>query len=320
MNVGVACDQFIDHCSRARQLATTTLAAYAQDLDEFCTHFGSRVLSDITGDDLLSFAQNLLTERKLSPATVKRRMACVRAMFRFLTRRRLLQSSPFDSVELHIALPKRLPRCLGAGEMRDLLSEARHASATTRLAAILLYATGIRISELAALRIADIDLEQRTIRIFGKGSRERQVFISNETIADLIRRYLTRWRPRSTQSDRFLLNIRGNPTTAACLRARIKKLAKKARLARPVTPHMLRHTAATALLEAGVDIRFVQRLLGHQSISTTQLYTHVSDVALKAAILRADVCGTVNLAAAVSPDLSADRRRRLSEVTGDPLY
>lgn len=294
MNIVEACNHFTDHCRRARQLAPNTLAAYAQDLDEFRNRFGTRMVADVTGEDLLEFSQYLSTKRKLSPATTKRRMACLRAMFRFLMRRKIIVSNPFNAIELHISLPRRLPRCLGVGEIRDLLKEAKRQSVTTRLATVLLYATGIRISELAALRIADIDLEHRTIRIFGKGSRERQVFISNETIAGLIRTYLAQFHPRSVHTDRLLLNVRGKPTTAACLRARIKKLAKGARLGRPVTPHMLRHTAATALLEAGVDIRFVQRLLGHQNISTTEIYTHVSDVALKAAIVRADVFGTAS--------------------------
>jgi site-specific recombinase XerD len=295
MNIDAACDLFIDHCRRARQLAQNTLAAYAQDLNEFRRYFGTQPIAHVKGDDLLQFSQHLLRLRELAPATVKRRVACVRAMFRYLLRRKLLSSNPFAAIELHIALPKRLPRCLGAREIRELLQEARNESATTRLAAVLLYATGIRISELASLCIGDIDLEHRSIRIFGKGSRERQVFISNDAIANLIRGYLAKMHPQSTAAERLLLNERRKPTTAACLRSRIKKLAKRARLSRTVTPHILRHTAATALLEAGVDIRFVQRLLGHQNIATTQIYTHVSDVALKAAIVRADVCGAASI-------------------------
>lgn len=295
MNIDAACDLFIDHCQRARQLAQNTLAAYEQDLDEFRGYFGTQPIADVKGDDLLQFSQDLLRVRELSPATVKRRLACIRAMFRYLLRRKLLSSNPFSVIELHIALPKRLPRCLGTKEIRELLEEARNESATTRLAAVLLYATGIRISELAALCIGDIDLEHRSIRIFGKGSRERQVFIPNDAVANLIRSYLQIMHPHSTAVERLLLNQRSQPTTAACLRSRIKKLAKSARLSRTVTPHMLRHTAATALLEAGVDIRYVQRLLGHQNIATTQIYTHVSDVALKAAIVRADVCGAISV-------------------------
>lgn len=169
-------------------------------------------------------------------------------MFRFLFRKKFVLSNPFATIELHIALPKRLPRCLGNGEIQEMLNEARHDSATTRLAAVLLYATGVRISELAALRIEDIDLSCGSIRILGKGSRERQVFISNEAIANLIRGYIENFHPKGTTVDRLLLNVRGKPASAACLRARIKKLAKKAQLSRAVTPHMLRHTAATALL------------------------------------------------------------------------
>jgi integrase/recombinase XerD len=172
--------------------------------------------------------------------------------------------------------------------VRALLQEAGRACRTTRLAAVLLFATGVRISELTSIRVEDIDLEQRSIRIQGKGNRERQVFLPDEGTTAALRQYIAIEHQPQAAADRLMVNARGRPASAACLRARIKILAQKAGLARRVTPHMFRHTTATALMEAGVDMRFVQRLLGHQSIATTQIYTHVSDRALKAAILGAN--------------------------------
>ncbi|HTV26952.1 MAG TPA: tyrosine-type recombinase/integrase [Xanthobacteraceae bacterium] len=288
MNVQAACARFLDYCDRERQLAPNTLAAYAQDLGEFIRFFRGHRVEQITGEQLVSYSRHLAAERKLAPATVKRRLACIRAMYACLRRQKLVQDTPFAAVDLRVRIPTRLPRCLGAGDVRTLLREAERACRTTRLAALLLFATGVRVGELAAIRIEDIDFEQRSIRIFGKGSRERQVFLPDEAIATVVREYLIAEHQVRSESGRLLLNLRGRPASTACLRSRIKRLGQNAGLARRVTPHMFRHTAATALLEAGVDIRFVQRLLGHQSIATTQLYTHVSDRALRAAIIGAD--------------------------------
>jgi site-specific recombinase XerD len=211
-------------------------------------------------------------------------------MFTRLVRQGSIQDTPFAKIDLHVRIPARLPRCLGTGEMTALMRAAERASSTTRLAALLLFVTGVRVGELAAVRIEDIDLEQRSVRIIGKGNRERQVFLPHDAIVRLVRQYVATEHKAGTVSGRLLLNSRERPANAASLRARIRLLAQEAGLARRVTPHMLRHTAATALMEAGVDIRFVQRLLGHQSIATTQIYTHVSDRALKAAIIGANVC------------------------------
>lgn len=289
MNVETACERFLDYCNRERQLALNTLAAYEQDLAEFRRFFSGQVISDITGDQLVSYSQHLTSHRKLAPATVKRRLACVRAMYVRLVRQRVVRETPFASVDLRVRIPTRLPRCLGAGEVWALLREAERACRTTRLAAVLLFTTGVRVGELASIEIDDIDLEQRSIRILGKGSRERQVFLPDEGIAASLREYIAAEHQPGATVGRLLMNARGRPASSACLRARITTVAQNAGLARRVTPHMLRHTAATALMEAGVDIRFVQRLLGHQSIATTQIYTHVSDRALKAAILGANI-------------------------------
>ena len=290
-----AADGFLQYCRYERQLSHNTVVAYEQDLDDFRQFFRERTVDEITGDDLINYARHLASARGLAPASVKRRLACARALYGRLFRQKILSPNPFSTIDLRVSIPKRLPRCLGSREVKDLLAHARNAASATRLAALLLFSTGIRISELAAVRIGDIDFDNSSIRIFGKGSRERQVFLPDESVANLVREYIQSRHAWSSPSSRLLLNARGRPATAACLRARIKKLSKGAKLARTVTPHMLRHTAATALLEAGVDIRFVQRLLGHQNIATTQIYTHVSDRALKAAIVGANVCRRVEL-------------------------
>lgn len=289
MNVEDACEKFLDYCARERHLAPNTIAAYRQDLIEFRCHFPGRDVGEIVGDELVAYSQHLASTRRLAPATIKRRLACLRAMFSRLVRQRAVRESPFASVDLRIRIPTRLPRCLGAADVGALMRATERACETTRLTAVLLFATGVRVSELAAVRVEDVDLEQRSLRIFGKGSRERQVFLPNDGIVAQVRAYVAARHQSGMPSDGLLINARGRPISSSSLRNRIKALAKTAGLIQRVTPHVLRHTAATALMESGVDIRFVQRLLGHQSIATTQIYTHVSDVALRTAIVSANV-------------------------------
>lgn len=291
MNVEDACERFLEYCARERHLAPNTVAAYDQDLAEFRCHFPGRDVREIAGDELVTYSQHLASTRGLAPATIKRRLACLRAMFSRLVRLGAVRETPFASVDLRIRIPTRLPRCLGAADVGALLHASERTCETTRLAAVLLVATGVRVSELAAVRAEDVDLEQRSVRIFGKGSRERQVFLPNDGIVAQVRAYVAARHHPERPSTSLLINARGGSASSSSLRNRIKALAKTAGLSQRVTPHVLRHTAATALMESGVDIRLVQRLLGHQSIATTQIYTHVSDRALKTAIVSANVLG-----------------------------
>jgi site-specific recombinase XerD len=289
MDVATACRSFLEYCEFERHLSEHTLAAYSQDLAEFERHIDRALqLVEVSGQTLLEYVRHLKDKRSLAPATVKRRLACLRAMFGWLVRRGQLIASPFSTVELRVAIPARLPRCLSVPEIGALLRARGSISPTTRLAALLLLATGMRISELAGLRIGDIDLASGSIRILGKGSRERHVFLPDGDSARDVQRYVQQLRSDATPDQQLLVNVRGKPATAECLRARITGLGVSAKLARRITPHMLRHSAATLLLEAGVDMRFVQRLLGHRSITTTELYTHVSDRALKSAVTAAN--------------------------------
>lgn len=295
MKLASACHDFLTYCRLERQLSQHTLAAYRQDLDEFCRLVTADTIAQVTGEALVTYARTLATWRNLAPATIRRRIACARAMFAWLRRQRVIPENPFGTVELRVRVPNCLPKYLTIREVKALLGEAGKLCPTTHLAVRLLFTTGIRISELAAIRLSAVDLEQGTIRIFGKGSRERQVFVPDERTVSALKNYIADHHQVTDQSRRLLVNSRGRPATAACLRARITAAARNAGLRRRMTPHSLRHTAATTLLEAGVDIRFVQRLLGHQSIATTQIYTHVSDRALKAAIVAAHGRGVTRM-------------------------
>ena len=297
MDSDKAAEGFLQHCKAERRLCGNTLAAYRQDTGEFLRRFGSRDVRSISGKELVGYASYLSGERALAPATVKRRLACLKSMFGWLVRSDKLEESPFSGAEIRVRIPDRLPRCLNAADMAALAAAAHRVTGPAGLATLLLFATGARVSELASVSLADIDLERGTMRIVGKGDRERQVFLPGGRVGQRLGDHL-RDRDVSAGPAGLLVRPDGRPVSAAHIRAGVKRLARDAGVVRLVTPHMLRHTAATSLLEAGVDMRFVQRLLGHRSILTTQMYTHVTDDALRAAVAGADICGRLERIAA----------------------
>jgi integrase/recombinase XerD len=310
--IGEACDAFLAHCRLAKNLAGNTLRAYAVDLAEFRAFAGAdTALAQCDRTLLRAFLKHLFEARGLKETSVKRRMACLKVMFRWLETEEVLEISPFHRLNVRIRLPKRLPRALSSGEVQALLAEAAAraglrpggrydasgvasaggpagiADLTLLVAIELMVTTGVRVGELTAIGERDVDVADRTVRITGKGNRERKVFLVDDGIAALVAGYLAARARLPVWTDRLLVTAGGGPADAQSLRKALRTLAEAAGLNRPVTPHMLRHTAATLLLEAGVDIRFVQRLLGHQSISTTEIYTAVSDVQLKNAVVGA---------------------------------
>jgi integrase/recombinase XerD len=285
MLIADVCASFMFHCKNRGRLSPNTIDAYSADFKEFLTFFNDiRDLEDITPERLDSYASYLLVVRKLAPATAKRRIASLKVMFGWLLRRGDLQTSPFARVDLRIRIPERLARSLNSDELARMLRNRLPTCDVTKLAITLLLATGMRVGELTSLRLQDVNLSERSLRIIGKGNRERRVFLPNEDVVREMQDYLSSRRAGQSGAAQVFVNRSGGNLTADALRTRITKLAQDAGVARRVTPHMFRHSTATLLIESGVDIRFVQRLLGHQSISTTQLYTHVSDPALRHAI------------------------------------
>jgi len=298
MDVLTASDLFLRHCRTGRNLAGNTLKAYAQDFAELKRYtVANPDVPAHTPAGLAAYAHWLSDVRGNAAATIKRRLACLRALFSWAERRGDLQASPFRTAEIRIQLPKKLPRCLTASELRALFVARKQASKTLSLAILLLFTTGMRVGELAALRLGDIDIDRRTIRVRGKGSRERQVFLSHDDVLAELQLYVKSFCSKDAEpSQAILRNQKGRAASTAWIRLHLRALATGAEIRRRITPHMLRHSAATSLLEAGVDIRFVQRLLGHRSIATTEIYTHVTDERLKQAVLGADTFGRLNVA------------------------
>lgn len=305
MHVNEAIDRFVDHCRIAKRLSPHTLRAYATDLSEFSAFLGDGRSVDLVDRGVLrGFARHLFDIRSLKETTVRRRMAALKVMFRWLEQEEVVALSPFHRLNMSIKLPRTLPRALSADEIRRLLRRAEfeamnsggpmlHGALLMHFVVVCLFTTGLRVGELAGVAMADIDLHTATILVRGKGNRERRVFLPNREAVSLLRRYLTARAKIAGKSDALLVTEAGSVMTTQHVRRRLQSLAKRAGLKRRITPHMLRHTAATQLIEAGVDIRFVQKLLGHASIATTQIYTQVSDGSLKAIMEKADTLGRV---------------------------
>lgn len=305
-----AISRFLDHCRVAKRLSANTLRAYQMDLDDFSSFAGKGGLaSAIDRDCLRHYARKLFDVDELKETSVKRRMASLKVMFRWLERDEAIPLSPFHRLDLSIRLPRCLPRALTVGEMRRLLTaceqlESDHHGVLLHFVVICLFATGLRIGELVDAALSDVDTAGNSILVRGKGNRERRVFLPSGEAASALRQYLKRRKLFASSSDRLLVTANGEEITAQHVRRRLAKLAEQAGIERRVTPHMLRHTAATQLVEAGVDIRFVQKLLGHASIATTQIYTQVSDMSLKATLERANTLGKVRGTGARQPRMA----------------
>lgn len=295
-----AIERFLDHCRIAKRLSPHSIRAYQTDLAHFAAYWGSdRTLEFIDRETLRNYARFLFDDRRLKETTVKRRMATLKVLFKWLEREEAIDLSPFHRLDLAIRLPRRLPRALAFEDMRKLLDRAdfeaqsaggirNHFALLLQFSVICLFITGLRVGELVGATIGDVDPLGASILVRGKGDRERRVYLAGRYGSVALDRYLAQRRRCAPTCDRLLVRGTGAPMTTQALRRAVAALAKRAGISRHVTPHMLRHTAATQLIEAGVDIRFVQKLLGHASIATTQIYTQVTDASLRATLDQAD--------------------------------
>jgi integrase/recombinase XerD len=263
----------------AASRAPRTVAAYRGDLASLADWL-RKPLANATQDELERYLADLRSQG-LAPSTIARRGAAIRSFFRHAALLGRVQENPAAA----LALPRRrrqLPRTLSPGEAERLLDAAAGTAPRAmrdRALAELLYGGGLRVSEAVGLQRGSVDLERKLVRAIGKGERERVVPIGREA-AEAVRRYLAHGRPYLDRRHRpeLFLNAQGGPLTRAGAFLILRRLAAKAGLEpERVHPHLLRHSFATHLLEGGADLRSVQEMLGHADLSTTELYTHVSD-------------------------------------------
>lgn len=293
-----------------RDLSPHTVRAYDGDIAAFASYIGARSrVSMIDQERIVAFLEAQRASG-LSGPSLRRRASGLRGFCRWLHAGGHLEGDPWVGTSVGAGRSRTLPRVVAARDLNRLLKYLlktarlhrnrgeqgvlpRPHEATTLLAVAIMVATGVRVAEVVTIEVDAIDLPSRALRLVGKGRRERQVFLTNDWITSLVRAYLRTRAQLRVECPQLLFNRHLQPLTPAAMRSRLAKAADDAGVAAHITPHMLRHTAATQLLDAGVDIRYIQRLLGHASLSTTEIYTHVSDRALRRVVSRADVIGQV---------------------------
>jgi integrase/recombinase XerD len=283
-----AIDWFLDHCTHHRKLSPHTLKAYRHDLRLFCIFATSPpadvVISSIDRDVIQRW---LASMNIVKPRTVRRRLASLKSMFSCLERQGKLTSNSLAGFRSEVKIGNSLPRTVARTTIKSLLRSTHRLTGDTPtskrrniqdIALVeLLFSTGMRVSEAVATNIAHMDMERLVISVQGKGNREREIPIVCDAFREkLLNQIAQRLADGAALDDPLFVNRRDVRISDQSVRQVLRKHAARIGVRR-ITPHMLRHTVATLLLEDGVDLRHIQRLLGHSSITTTTIYVHVSE-------------------------------------------
>lgn len=278
--------EYLSYCEHRKRLNLKTLKAYQIDLNQYS------IFCDNSLDFLSKSTIDLyITElhKHYKPKSVKRKIASLKAFFHYLEYTELLDQNPFDKLDVHFREAKLLPKTIPFLSIQKFLSvlyeQKKQATSTYQLRCCLrdiavielLFATGMRISELCSLKPADIDLENNTVLIYGKGSKERILQFGNPEVISALTSYQSAFNLDISACGYFFVNKQKHKLSDQSVRFMINRYADLARIEQHITPHMFRHSFATLLLEQDVDIRYIQKMLGHSSISTTEIYTHVSN-------------------------------------------
>ncbi len=282
--------EYIEYCEYRKRLDSKTLKAYRIDLKQyevFCTG-----LSDFFEKSVVdNFITNL--HKHYKPKTIKRKIASLKAFFHHMEYREILSENPFAKLDVHFREAKLLPKTIPFHTIQTFLStlyaQKEQAESEYQLRCCirdiavieLLFATGMRISELCSLKPSDIDLESNNILIYGKGAKERIIQFGNQEVISALVLYQETFRADIEICGYFFVNRLKHKLSDQSVRFMINHYAELAGINQHITPHMFRHSFATLLLEQDVDIRYIQRMLGHSSISTTEIYTHVSNTKQK---------------------------------------
>jgi len=274
---------FLNHCEFNKKLDVKTIKAYSIDLEQFC-EFSS---GEFNKERLVNYIAQL--HQKYKPKTAKRKIACLKAFAGFLVYEDIIDENPFAKIKTSFKEPLILPKTIPLAIIQKILACAyserenpcyakyRKKEILRDIAILeLLFATGARVSEICTLKSNSVDLMNRTIKIFGKGSRERIIQIENPDVLKALYEYYLAFKGDIENKRLFFINRLHNRLSEQSVRFMIKKYVDRIGHNGHITPHMFRHSFATLLLEEEVDIRYIQRLLGHSSITTTEIYTHVS--------------------------------------------
>ncbi len=273
--------EYLESLEVERGLSENTIEAYGRDLNafgEFLVQQGAEVFDEVKRTHINYYIKKLHDEN-YTATSITRKIAAIRGWFRWLLANEIIAQDPSLSIELP-KLSKKLPRVVSAAEIEKILSN--HLDETEAVVMELLYGAGLRVSELVNLEISNIDLNSKYVRCFGKGSKERIIPIGEKAKKSIINYlkirdfYIKKFK---LETKRFLITKNGKPVTRQEIYVFIRKQGEL--LQKHISPHTMRHSFATHMLENGADLRVVQELLGHSDVSTTQLYTHVSKKRLK---------------------------------------
>lgn len=279
-------DEFLNYCRYHKKLSDKTIRAYKIDLSQYGVFS-----NELSKQALWDYIEYL--NKKYKPKTAKRKLATLKAFIHFLLLQDLIDFNPFDKLETTIKEPLLLPKTIPLGVIAKLISfsyqqivfaksdyQIRSAVRNTAILE-LLFATGARVAEICTLRSDNVDLLGNSVKFYGKGSKERIIPIENFAVLSILRKYHSLFEKEIPDSGYFFVNKLGRRMTEQSVRNMINFYCKQCGVDMHITPHMFRHSFATLLLEEDVDIRYIQRMLGHSTITTTQIYTHVTSAKQK---------------------------------------
>ncbi len=281
MDMIKAMEQYLEFCKYRKELNSNTLKAYRIDLRQYLMFVQKNIC-------LKSKIEEYITElhRKYKQKTIKRKIASIKAFYKYLEEEELLEgSNPFTKIKVKFKEAESLPRIISRNDIERLLnymynimeqSEQRTLIYRDLSVIEMFFATGARVYEISNLRIKDIDLDNGIIKLLGKGSKERYVQIGSQEVLRLVKEYYNLNQQEIDKSGFLFINRQGRRFSEQSIRRMIQKYSCQAGISIHITPHMFRHSVATYLLEEGVDIMYIQRILGHSSIKTTQIYLHIA--------------------------------------------
>ena len=279
-------DEFLNYCRYHKKLSEKTIRAYNIDLFQY-----ENFSDELSKQALWNYIEYL--NKKYKPKTAKRKLASLKAFIHFLLLQDLIDFNPFDKLETTIKEPMLLPKTIPLDIITRLISfsyqqivfaktdyQIRCAVRNTAIFE-LMFATGARVAEICTLHSENVDLSGNSVRFYGKGSKERIIPIENFAVLSILKKYSSMFEKEISASGYFFVNKLGGRMTEQSVRNMINTYCKLCGVEMHITPHMFRHSFATLLLEEDVDIRYIQRMLGHSSITTTQIYTHVTSAKQK---------------------------------------
>ena len=268
---------YLDYCKTHKRLSSHTIRAYKNDLMQFYN-------SDY--DNVESYIEQL-TQSNLKTNTLRRKIACMKVFYNYLKYQNIIEENPFNQLRFQFRTEKVLPKTIPYDILKNIFIylerkvivsktdyQKQHAERNLLIISLLL-STGIRISELCHIHLKDINLSNKTLHIIGKGKKERILFLGDQTTFNLLETYINK---NGKESNDFLFPGKHSPKPLSeqSVRLILKRIVEQNSLSKTITPHMFRHSFATMLLDNDVDIRYIQQIIGHSSISITQIYTHVS--------------------------------------------